>query len=471
MLRCEICGYEHEFMIAPTHIKKHGLSTHEYKQKYPNAIMRVQTEQSKNKISQNKIGKSNEKIKNRVFSEEHKAKISKSLKAGFADGSINHWNFGGSHSEETKQKISEANKKAFNVGNEKQKLQKYERMRGGAESYHCEIVEILEETAKAKCNQCAHIFEFTHQVFYPSRLEKTKKLCPVCNPRETFSSVGENEVADFIRSIYDGIVIQNDREQLGGKEIDVYIPEFKIGLEFTGLYWHAEKQNPERNHLLWKKQFAGKRGIKLITLFEDEWHNKKEIVKSRLSGLLNAHSQKIFARNCKIELIDSQIKKQFLKANHIQDNDQPSISLGAFNGDDLVSVMTFKNTNMVKGGDGSQWELSRFCSLNNTRVIGAASKLLSHFKKNYQTGREIISYADLRWSDGDLYKSIGFEFVGTSKPSYWYMSDYKIREHRSKYMKHKILSETTSNLSEWEIMQSRGYDRIWDCGTSKWILK
>ena len=82
--------------------------------------------------------------------------------------------------------------------------------------------------------------------------------------------------------------------------------------------------------------------------------------------------------------------------------------------------MTFKMTNMIKGGDGKQWELSRFCSLCNYQILGGASKLLKYFKENYQNEIPIISYADRRWSIGDLYKALGFEFVHYSSPSYWY---------------------------------------------------
>ncbi len=473
MLKCQICGYTHEFMIAPTHIKSHGLTMAEYKEKFPNAKLRIQLETSRNKISQNKIGKSNEKLKNRIFSNSHKENISKSLKEKFESGAITHWNLGKKTPENVKHKISNGNKNTNNLGNIQQHLNKVERIKLGALNFNCDIIEITDKTASAKCRKCNHIFKFTHQVFYPERLQLIGKLCPICQPRETFSSNGENELANFIKSIYNGNIINNDREQLGGKEIDIFIPELKLGIEYTGLYWHAEKQNPENKHLLWKQQFALKHNIKIITVFEDEWIMKKEIVKSRIMGLMGKHQDKIFARTCQIKQIDSKTKRDFLINNHIQGDDKPKISLGLFRNNELVSVMTFKMTNMVKGGDGNQWELSRFCSKLYYRVVGGASKLLKHFQDNFGNNIEIVSYSDKRWSSGNLYTTLGFKHVHDSNPSYWYTQDYKHRYHRSKFMKHLLVKHYPEfeGKTEWQIMQETGWDRIWDCGTSKWILK
>jgi hypothetical protein len=110
-------------------------------------------------------------------------------------------------------------------------------------------------------------------------------------------------------------------------------------------------------------------------------------------------------------------------------------------------------------------ELLRFCNKLNTQVIGGASKLFKHFVRNNEF-EEIISYADRRWSNGNLYEQLGFEFSHKSAPSYWYIINGKL-VHRSVYMKHKLpslLKDFDPNLTEWENMQMNGFDRIWDCG-------
>jgi hypothetical protein len=116
-----------------------------------------------------------------------------------------------------------------------------------------------------------------------------------------------------------------------------------------------------------------------------------------------------------------------------------------------------------------EWELLRFVSKKNINVVGGASKLLKHFRNNYSGG--IVSYADRRYSNGDMYKALGFQFSHNSSPNYFYFKDPTFLESRQKYMKHKLpnLLETFNpNLTEWENMVVNGYDRIWDCGNSVW---
>lgn len=473
MLYCRLCDFKHETNISHYHIKKHGLTTKEYKALYPDAIMRIQSEETRQKIANKNKGKLTGR-KRGSPSEETKEKQRIVMKEKFLTGDIVHWNLGKKTSEETKRKISESNKAiSHNIGNIKQREAKHERIKSTAKIFDCSIIDIDDAIGivHAQCNKCNHVFKYTQQIFYPNRIQKINKLCPSCQPRITFSSQGEKEIATYIRSIYDGIIIENERELLGGKEIDIYLPELKIGFEYTGLYWHSEKQNPEKNHLLWKMQFAYNQGVRLISIYEDEWKISPEIVKSRISNILGKTHKIIYARKCVVKNVETHMKNDFLSKNHIQNKDTASISLGLFYCDELVSIATFRKTNIVKGGDGSNWELSRFCNKCFTTVVGGASRLISHFLKNNTDVTQLISYADRRWSQGDLYKKIGFNFDSVSQPSYWYTLEYKKRMHRSNYMKHILVNKykLDSSKTEWELAKEIGLDRIWDCGTTKWV--
>jgi beta-glucosidase/6-phospho-beta-glucosidase/beta-galactosidase len=124
-----------------------------------------------------------------------------------------------------------------------------------------------------------------------------------------------------------------------------------------------------------------------------------------------------------------------------------------------------------------EWELSRFCNKLDTSIVGGASKLLKHFIKEHNP-QTIISYADRRWSDGGLYDTLGFDYYRTSMARYFYMSkkNYLVREHRSNYTKDRIKAKFSDhdldmNLTEWELMQSLNYDRIWDCGVLTYVWK
>lgn len=512
MLTCQICGYTHKTMISTSHLKTHGVTAQEYKLKFPDQKLRVQTEESKAKIANSKggavawnkgikTGKNeklslakkgvcNLKLKGKKRSSEQcqnisagtqkamampeiKTKISIGVSNSYAQKKADGIRIvspmtGKSHSNETKTLISSSLQHTFNVNREKQVQSNIDI----AQQQNVRVLNVEDQYwYNMQCMTCQAQFTFTKQIFLPST-RNGKELCPTCFPRLTGRSQIEIDFANHIAQLESNVIV-NDRSVLSGKEIDVFIPSKNIGFEFTGLYWHAEKQNPERKHLLWKKQYAAKKGITLYTVFEDEWLNSKELVLSRIKSILGIIQPRIHSRKCEVKVLSARDKNAFLHNNHLQAADSCSLGLGLFHNDELVSVATFKKTNMVKGGNGKEWELSRFCSKQNLVIPGAASKLITHFMKVHNDDKcDLISYADSRWSSGKLYQSIGFEFDGITTPSYWYLKDYSVRVHRSSFMKHKLVkNEEDKKLTEWELAQRAGLDRIWDCGTTKWRLK
>jgi hypothetical protein len=133
--------------------------------------------------------------------------------------------------------------------------------------------------------------------------------------------------------------------------------------------------------------------------------------------------------------------------------------------------MTFRKTSRFDFS--SEWELMRFCNKLNTNIIGGASKLFSHFIQTHSP-ISIVSYSDRRFFSGNIYATLGFKFIGHTVPSYNYItSDYKNTRNRMNFQKHRlpdILDNFKPELTEWENMKNNSYDRIWDCGNSKWIF-
>jgi len=313
---------------------------------------------------------------------------------------------------------------------------------------------------KFKCKKCNTEFE--------DNIHSKKVRCPVCVPNT--SSIKENEVIDFIRSIYHLDIIENDRNILNGKEIDIYIPEKKVAIEFNGLYWHSELNGKNKDYHLNKTETCNNNGIKLIHIFEDEWDNKREIVKSIIRIKLGIVDDKIFARKTKILEINKKDRNVFLENNHLQGSSNSSINIGLFYSDELVSLLTFGSSRYNKN---YKWEIHRFVSKKNTVVIGGFSKLLKYFTNNYSG--DIITYSDKRYFTGKVYENNGFKKLEDTKQSYFYFYRSKIeRLNRVKFQKHKlksILKEYNPSITEWENMINNGYDRVWDCGNFKFELK
>jgi hypothetical protein len=128
--------------------------------------------------------------------------------------------------------------------------------------------------------------------------------------------------------------------------------------------------------------------------------------------------------------------------------------------------MTFSKSNISRKISG--WEINRFCNKIETTVVGGASRLFKQFIKDHDPA-EVISYADSRWSDGDLYKTLKFEYVKQTSPNYWYFLPNEVRRiHRYALRKPEGADR---EITEKELRSNQGYHRIWDCGNTKWIWK
>jgi len=311
--------------------------------------------------------------------------------------------------------------------------------------------------SKLMCNN-GHIY-MINTSNYSTRKKNRTPLCTVCNPIGTSSSLKEDDLYKLIKSNYSGEVIQSYRDVL---EIDIYLPELKLGFEFNGLYWHSEEWK-EKNYHLDKTLYFRERGIRIIHIWEDDWDFRREILESQILNWCGLSSNRVFARRCQVKVLDN--VSDFLNVNHIQGVDKSSLKIGLLYGGELVSVMTFDLFEGRKRMEEGGWNLSRFCNKRGFNIVGGASKLLNYFIKNYSPTR-IISYADRDWSDGGLYYQLGFTMVKESRPDYKYFYE-SIRTHKSNFKKSKLKYECT----ESEYMNSIGIYRIWDCGKIKFEKK
>lgn len=313
------------------------------------------------------------------------------------------------------------------------------------------------------CLKCGNIFKTSY-----TAIQQGYGRCPNCYPKN--KSNAETDILNFIKSLNFSFkeLVENSRKIIPPYELDIYIPSKKIAIEYNGLYWHSEKILKDKMYHMNKLNKCEDNNIRLIQIFEDEWLSKQDIVKSKLKQILNISNRiRIHARKCNIKPISNTIKNEFLNKYHLQGQDTSSIRLGAFYKDQLISVMTFNRGSISKGSKllPKHWELNRFCSNSNYHIPGIASKLLSFFKKNYEW-EQIYSYADRRWSSGNLYKVLGFELKHNTKPNYWYIKNC-LRIHR--YNLRKKLDEP-KDVPEWVLRINEGYNRIWDCGNIKFIL-
>jgi len=316
----------------------------------------------------------------------------------------------------------------------------------------------LQYQYKFKCKKCGDVFEaYLHSQYIPR--------CEKCYPNNN-RSLMERDVYDWINKSITLSIINNDRQIISPKELDIYIPEKKLAIEFNGLYWHGESfiGKEAKNKHLNKTELCEEQGIQLIHIFENEWMAKQEVVKSVILSKLGVSKERIFARKCEIKAVEFKDAETFLLENHLQGNCMSKHRLGLFCQNELVSLLTIGHSRFNKKYD---FEIHRYCNKLNTTVLGGFAKLLKAFRKS-NTG-SIITYADRRYSNGQLYINNNFKQLKSSGCNYWYWDTKKFNglHHRVNFQKHKLkdkLEIFNSELTEWENMLQNKYDRIWDCG-------
>ena len=328
--------------------------------------------------------------------------------------------------------------------------------------YRCQII-------KAKCKKCNQEIEFNRQ-YLNYRIKNNWNLCYHCEPHKFTSKLETNLISD-IQKFYNGEIIRNKRfDNFDGNtsEIDIYIPEFNIGIETNGLYWHSELYKDKLYHQNKVKLFNEKYNINLITLWEDDINNsyKYQIILSRIKDKLNCIENKIYARKCLIKIVDGKEAKQFLEQNHLQGYAPSSINIGLYYNNNLICITTFGKSRKSISGNKEGYELIRMCTLINTVVIGGFSKLIKYFVKNYNC-KNLYSYSDLDWVkiNNNSYEKVGFKFIKITTPDYnWVVNG--IRENRIKYMKSKLkkFDNYSDNKTEVEIMHEQKCFRIFGTG-------
>jgi hypothetical protein len=288
--------------------------------------------------------------------------------------------------------------------------------------------------------------------------------CIRCN--QISNSKAEKEISHFLKQYV--VNIENNRTDIiQDRELDIYLPDYKLAIEHNGLYWHSYNNlssEYKKKHYD-KTNLCAEKGITLIHIFENEWVSKQEIIKSILLSKLNKNSR-IYARNCQIKELENNEYNNFINNNHLQGITYSKIKFGLYHNSILYCVLGMRKHHK------HDWEISRFCNLLNYNVIGGFSRLLNYFMKTHNP-TDILTYADRRYSNGNLYLKNGFKLQKITNPGYYYVKGIKLF-NRISFQKHKLskkLAIYDPNLTETQNMFNNGYRRIWDSGHYKFTIR
>ena len=209
-----------------------------------------------------------------------------------------------------------------------------------------------------------------------------------------------------------------------------------------------------------------------LIITQDRWSARKEMMKARIL----AHLEKFvpaYARNCEVRRIDKKTAEYFLEENHNYGYSACRYKYGLFlkrhtghiaenkkaegvencGLDTLVAVATFSNARKWTKGEKviRSYEWTRYASLPGMRISGGMGKLLKAFIKEVSPD-DIMTYADLEWSEGDVYSKLGFELEGTKErisflidPVRWGRSAIKDQEDENIEIRQLYLTNFGSN--------------------------
>lgn len=294
------------------------------------------------------------------------------------------------------------------------------------------------------------------------------------------TSEAENEIYSFVCSMMGKErVLSNDRVVISPYELDIFIPEKNLAIEYCGLYWHSEVSGCKTRRYHYNKMKAcNDKGIRLITVFEDEYRDRPKQVLSRIQNALGVVSEKVYARKCNVVELSSKEAGSFLEEHHLQGKTISSKRWGLIFNSTLVSVMTVgkmsrAHTSRLKGcPEAKVLELKRFANRTGISVVGGASRLFKRVKQYaaVEGFTHVKSYCDMRYGNhrAPVYEKLGFSFLTYTKYTPHYVKQGKrFRNQRLR----KTPEERLTGKTEWELRQEQGYDRIWDCGHNTYIFK
>ena len=293
-----------------------------------------------------------------------------------------------------------------------------------------------------KCNICGN--EFT------AEMHSNEPICRVCNPY-IFSgrSNVEKEMADYIKSIYTGKILENDRTLLKGKELDIYLPDLKIAFEMNGYYFHGYKNDTAMSVSEFKSKTEEKRllckenGVRLINIDDVDWNDRPDVFKRFIDDCVLPR-KRVFARQCEIKNIDTKTAKAFCETYHVNGFRGGNTKLGLFFKDELIAVAIFGKHSVYEN------ECIRLCYKTSYTIIGGWAKIQKHF------GKKFLHYVNLKYFEGKNKTGCGYRMV--------FNKQVIGRRSLTKDKLKLAFSDYDDSISDFRNCLNHGFVAIFDCG-------
>lgn len=306
--------------------------------------------------------------------------------------------------------------------------------------------------------------------------------CHLCWSEST-SSRAETDLADWCASL--GVrVLRNDRTALGRMEIDIYLPDQQIGVEFNGCYWHSHRVQKNNRQHEFKHEAARRAGIRLVTVWDYDWMHRQAIVKRHLAHAIGASTHpKLNARACSVvPLMPAQANALYAE-HHLQGACRGAVaSYGLMHSGELVAAMSFTQGGHRRGLIAAhEYELARYATAASVR--GGASRLFAAFVAQHAP-RVIWSFSDDQHFGGGLYPLLGFVQDGRIPADYRVVDPRTLRTWHKSLWQRKSIPLRLRDMGSAEVFdpatdprtENQMHDvakvlRVYDSGKTRWVWR
>lgn len=275
----------------------------------------------------------------------------------------------------------------------------------------------------------------------------------------------EEELVEYLELQGLSEIERHNRSLLKGSEVDIYLPQVKVGIEFNGDYQHDGLHKNPQYHF--NKSFqCEQQGIRLIHIYEHQWADpiKREILKSTIKNALGRNSNSIYARKCEIRELKKSDVEEFSNHNSLHGHRNASIYLGLFYQGELVELMSFGKAFFSKD-DSIDYECIRSITRLDTTVVGGMNRLFNYFVQKWKP-QKVLYYVDYNTHIGTSMDNLGFKFASYSK--YGIINVANCREVENRFGK-VFGRKPMQNREIQQLIQEGKVLSIYDAGVKKYI--
>lgn len=283
-------------------------------------------------------------------------------------------------------------------------------------------------------------------------------VCFLCHPKE---SLGQLEMFEFVKSICPDAII-SDRNVISPKELDVWVPSKRFAIEYNGLYWHSSHRQIDPLYHVKKLDSCTKNDIRLLSVFEDEWRDRRDILCSMIRHRLGVPQRTFNARELDVSDVSSAEAKKFFEENHLEGHVPGIKYLGLRSHDgELLACVSLRKPFHSKYTEFL--ELGRCATTLATNVrgwLGKLSRAAALFCKEVGYTK-MMTYVDQRVGNGNGYALAGWKLIDDGgRPRFWW-TDTRMRYNRFLYR-----ADTSRGLSQEEVAREAGVKKIFGCRNS-----